>query len=172
MAMLLGTSLLLMQVSHTIQPSPARLIVYNHKKYTLVEFTKGDHSQVFADSLSFRDPSIEKYLLSPSHQFFHIRATRQQLLPIYFKMDSLTILCPHKNYEPQNKLADTIDVLIITRQAPYEPGRWLQNKTIRSAVITAAVGSRTAERWRTSLDSLDINVHDILTQGAFVYSLR
>ena len=171
-SLLLGTVLLLMQVAHKIQASPVRLIVYNHKKHTLVEFMKGNQSQVFADSLSFRDPSIEKYLLSPSHQFFNIRHTEKHVLPLSFEVDSLTMLCPHKNYEPQNKIADTVEVLLLTRQAPYDPGPWLKNKTIRSAVFTGALGARTAERWRSSLDSLRIPIHDMVIKGAFVYSPR
>lgn len=171
-SLLLGTGLLLIQVTYKFQTSPVRLIVYNHKKYTLVEFMKGNQSQVFVDSLSLHDPSIEKYLLSPSHQFFNIRHTEKYVLPLSFEVDSLTMLCPHKNYEPQNKLADTIDVLLLTRQAPYDPGPWLENKSIRRAVITGAVGPRTAERWRSSLDSLRIPIHDMVIKGAFVYSPR
>ncbi len=171
-SLLLATTLLVWQVYHNVETQPPRLIVYHHKKHTLVEISKGHQSQVFADSLSLHIPLIEKYLLSPSHQFFRIRATRQQLLPIFFEVDSLTILCPHKKYEAQKELTDTIDLLLITRNAPYEPGEWLQHKTVRRAVITGSTGPRTAERWRASLDSQGINVHDMLTKGAFVYSFR
>lgn len=171
-SLLLGTVLLFIQVTYKFQTSPVRLIVYNHKKHTLVEFMKGNQSQVLVDSLSFRDPSVEKYLLSPSHQFFRIRSTSQQLLPIYFKMESLTLLCPHKKYEARKEITDTIDLLLLSQNAPYDPGPWLKNKTIRSAVITGAVGPRTAERWRSSLDSLRIPIHDMVIKGAFVYSPR
>lgn len=171
-SLLLGLALLIGQVYSQSDPTQKKIVIYHHKKYTLVEFIQGRHSQLLSDSMAFNDFTIDKYLLASSRQYFGIRNTEKKLLPISFQVDSLIVVCPHKNYEAEAAITDTIDLLLLTRNAPYEPGPWLKNRKIRKAVFTSTMGSRTAERWRRSLNSTHTPVYDIITQGAFVYSFR
>lgn len=171
-SLLVGLTLLTFQAFAKNKAAENRLVIYHHNKYILIEYMKDHQSQLLLDSTAFSDSTLEKYLLASSHQFFGIRFTNKNWLPISFELDLTRIVCPHKNYEPSSIINSKIDLLVLTRNAPYDPTPWMRNKNIQQAVLTANVGSRTRERWLASLNSARIPVHDIITQGAFVYSPR
>jgi competence protein ComEC len=171
-SLVFSLSLLVFQVNATINASPQKVIIYHHKKYTVIEFIKDRQSQLLMDSTAFEDSTLQKYLLTPSHQALGVRISKKKTLPVSFLIDAWQIVSPHKRYNPSAISNDTINLLVLNRNSPYDPGPWIHKKKIHQAVFTATLGSGTKERWRAILDSAQVSVHDIITQGAFVYSPR
>ncbi|MFM7510253.1 MAG: hypothetical protein ACKO33_00585 [Bacteroidota bacterium] len=61
-------------------------------------------------------------------------------------------------------------LLLVTKSAPYNGVSWIQHHPISLALLDGTLGTRTRENWKKLLLAQNIPIHDMLTDGAFVYS--
>jgi hypothetical protein len=64
-----------------------------------------------------------------------------------------------------------IDLLILTQNPGYGPGRLSHTMNIRQVVADATVPSWKCLQWKQACDSLSIPFHDVRSKGAFVMNL-
>ena len=178
LTLITGFALLCLQLSTQIsRQEQSLLLIYNNRTHPVVDLIQGSTCQTLIDSAAIADSSIQKFLIGPAHEFFKIDKVRQSELPISFQYKGLRLIRPDKNYiAPATNDAEVsrtrVDILLITRTAPFYPGDWLKGLRIKQAVLDGSCGTRTAEEWRAALDSLHVNLYDVKVRGAFVHSFQ
>jgi hypothetical protein len=137
----------------------------------MLSWIKGNHALHLLDSNTRTKEVKKNRLIIGSTHRYRIQQQIDTLLTPYFQIGKWTILVPHRKFElPTQAAVRSETILLITKAAPYHGGSWIQHKVISVAILDGTLGTRTRENWKKLLNAQKIPVHDMLTDGAFVYS--
>jgi competence protein ComEC len=147
------------------------LVIYQSKSSSMLSWIKGNHALHLLDSNTRTKEVKKNRLIIGSTHRYRIQQQIDTLLTPYFQIGKWTILVPHRKFElPTQAAVRSETILLITKAAPYHGGSWIQHKVISVAILDGTLGTRTRENWKKLLNAQKIPVHDMLTDGAFVYS--
>jgi hypothetical protein len=147
------------------------LVAYQSKSTSMVSWIKGNQAIYLLDSNTRARELKKNVLANASSRFYRIRQQTDTLLTPYFQIADWIIIVPHRNVMPPRPITtDKKTILLLTKSAPFTGNSWIQNLPIQLAILDGTIGTRTRESWKKLLFSRGIPVHDMLTDGAFVYS--
>ena len=64
-----------------------------------------------------------------------------------------------------------IDLLIVAKGSPTNATQWLANTSVRQVVLDGSLTSRQRKVWAKACRATHIPYHDVLQQGAFIWTL-
>ena len=147
------------------------LVAYQSKSTSMVSWIKGNQAIYLLDSNTRTRELKKNVLANASSRFYRIRQQTDTLLTPYFQIAEWIVIVPHRNISPPRPITkNKKTILLLTKSAPFTGNSWIQNPTIQLAILDGTIGTRTRENWKKLLFSHGIPVHDMLTDGAFVYS--
>ena len=147
------------------------LVVYQSKSASMVSWIKGNQAIYLLDSNTRARELKKNDLANASSRFYRIHQQIDTLLTPYFQIAEWIIIVPQRNVMPPRPVTtDKKIILLLTKSAPFTGNGWIQNLTIQIAILDGTISIRTRESWKKLLFSHGIPVHDMLTDGAFVYS--
>lgn len=148
------------------------LIVYQLPGSSVIDWIDGTRCYSFIDSGSKQDPQQLEYSLIQARRSFGIRQTIFLPKGQEFYLGKKKVWLADKQRIPPDPDSTLIDLLVVSRKAPYQAEEWVFGRRIRKVIIDGSTGPRTRERWMFLLDSMGIAVYDTKSRGAFVSSLR
>ncbi|MBM3411855.1 MAG: ComEC family competence protein [Bacteroidetes bacterium] len=147
------------------------VVIYQSKTGSMLSWIKGNHALHLLDSTVRTRERKKNGLLLASNQFYRIQQQIDTLLTPYFQIGEWTVIVPHRKFKPPiSTTARTNTILLVTKSAPYDGESWIQHNTISMAILDGTLGAKTRENWKKLLLLHSIPVHDMLINGAFVYS--
>ncbi|MBM3414068.1 MAG: ComEC family competence protein [Bacteroidetes bacterium] len=147
------------------------LVIYQSKSGSMISWIKGNHALHLLDSTARTSEMKKNGLVVASNRFYRVQQQMDTLLTPYFQIGKWTVIVPHRKFEPPVPATTGSEtILLVTRTAAYDGESWIQHNTISIAILDGTLGARTRENWKKLLLAHGIPVHDMLTNGAFVYS--
>jgi len=147
------------------------MVIYQSKSGSMLSWIKGNQAIHLLDSNTYTKDFKKNGLLISSNRFYRIHQQKEMLLTPHFQIGRWTMLVPHRKYKPTMPTESEKEILLlVTKSAPYNGVSWIQHHPISLALLDGTLGTRTRENWKKLLLAQNIPIHDMLTDGAFVYS--
>lgn len=147
-----------------------KIIVYNSNHHSLIDYVEGQKYASFGESDSLLDVKTIQYTLLPSRLGHHAKKyTRKAFeIPIqYINHKRILVLNQSGYFNSQNKFP--IDYLIVSTKCKLQPEVWQQVFHPVQIVLDGSFTSRKAQKWQRILTGYGFKVHNVQTDGAWIF---
>lgn len=165
----------------TIRRITPRICVYKATHTSLIHFIQSNAisyllSSTTADSTRLRMTPIEQNFFMPNHIASPTLITQSQASYPTLQRANGLFLFHHKRIVYLNlpfalNAIGPIDLLIVAKGSPTNATQWLANTSVRQVVLDGSLTSRQRKVWAKACRATHIPCHDVLQQGAFIWTL-
>lgn len=165
----------------TIRRITPRICVYKATHTSLIHFIQSNAisyllSSTTADSTRLRMTPIEQNFFMPNHIASPTLITQSQASYPTLQRAKGLFLFHHKRIVYLNlpfalNAIGPIDLLIVAKGSPTNATQWLANTSVRQVVLDGSLTSRQRKVWAKACRATHIPCHDVLQQGAFIWTL-
>ncbi len=178
-SLLLFLMLCIINIQQVVQTQRQQyLLVYQSPKKSVIEFMKGSSYATSGNIGIPKDKALQQYILKPAHQWYNcwhndttIVASHQTKQYTLYTFSGQRILQLRDTTHITIKAPTTVDFLILSHPIRIN-SHWLQTHLKpRQIILDASIPLYRCAQLRQQLSALEIPLHTITEQGAFIFSI-
>ncbi|MCX6318415.1 MAG: ComEC/Rec2 family competence protein [Bacteroidetes bacterium] len=153
-----------------------KIVVYNIPSKSAIELVQGRHTLFWGDSSCHHDSTSARLTLQPARTIFRSTPAKEEWNNrdiYYMRAGNTKIIWVNGDFRFHDTMGlPPADLLILSARAGFPLRKWALFPHIGKIIFDSSVPAWKMRKWKKECDSLQIPVHDVSSQGAFVMKVQ